>query len=410
MGVQNSTGSGLPQTPPDSAKGRKVLLVHNTYQQAGGEDQVFAAEGSLLEEKGHEVRRYQLHNDAVGEKGKLGLAMAAFWNRQSHRELQDLLSEFQPDIVHVHNTLPLVSPAVYYAAQKAGAAVVQTLHNFRLFCPKALLFRNGQPCEDCLGKPLAWRGVVHACYRDSRAATAVSAASTGFHRALGTYGRKIDRYIALTEFGAEKARQGGLPPEKVCVKPNFLSEDPGVGEGKGGYALFVGRLSSEKGIYVLLKAFAQNPGIPLKIAGSGPEENAVRKAADASDYITYLGKQPREAVLDLMRDAAFLIFPSVWYETFGLVAAEAFACGTPVIASNLGAPGEIVTHQQTGLHFRPGDATDLARQIHWLCQHAKDLARMRHNARREYEEKYTAERNYELLMDVYREARAAKVR
>ncbi len=245
-----------------------MLLLHNRYQQPGGEDQVFAAEGNLLEAHGHQVLRYTRHNDQVTDQNPLALAGATVWNQAVYRELRTLIRRERPQVAHFHNTLPMISPAAYYAARAEGVPVVQTLHNYRLLCPNALFYRDGQVCEDCLGKAVPWPGVVHACYRESRASSGAVATMLTAHRAIGTWKKAVDMYVALTEFARQKFVQGGLPAEKIVVKPNFIEPDPGSGEGRGHYALFVGRLSQEKGVDTLLAAWEQlGEKVPLKIVG-----------------------------------------------------------------------------------------------------------------------------------------------
>ena len=247
----------------------KIVVAHNFYQQPGGEDQVYHAEVALLREFGHDVVPFEVHNDAVAGMGKLGLAKATVWNGEVAGRLGEVVWRARADVVHFHNTFPLISPAAYYAARRAGAAVVQTLHNFRLLCPVALFYRDGKPCEDCLGKPLAWPGVVHACYRGSRATTAVTAAAVATHRAAGTFQNAVDAYVCLTDFARDKFVAGGLPPGKLHVKPNFVHPDPGPRRGGDGSAVFVGRLSEEKGVLPLLAAW-EHLDVPLTIIGAGP--------------------------------------------------------------------------------------------------------------------------------------------
>lgn len=380
---------------------RSILLVHNHYQQPGGEDSVLTAEVSLLANHGHRVSRYTVHNDAVRAMPALRLALHTIWSAESYRTLRTLIRSERPDLIHVHNTLPLLSPSVYYAARAEGLPVVQTLHNYRLLCPNALFFRQGRVCEDCLGKTPPWPGVRHACYRQSRAATATVAAMLTVHRLLRTWQRMVDVYIALTEFARQKFIQGGLPAEKIVVKPNFVHPDPGPREGLGDYALYVGRLSSEKGIQTLLTAWKSlGSGYPLKIVGSGPL-HASGSLRGQSPHIDWLGQQPRETVLQLMKGARILIFPSLVYENFPMSIAEAFAVGLPVIASCLGAMAELVEHGRTGLLFRPGDPEDLADKVAWAWSHPHALAEMGRAARHEYETKYSAECNYKQLIEIY---------
>lgn len=382
-----------------------MLAVHNEYQQAGGEDRVFEEEAALLESHGHEVVRYRTSNDRVRELGLAGLVGKTLWNSEAYRELRGLIRRERPRVVHAHNTFPLISPAAYYAAASEDVPVVQTLHNYRLVCPNGLFFRSGGPCEDCLGKRVPWPGVLHACYRDSRPATGLAAAMLSAHRALGTYSRKVDAYIALTDFARDKMVQGGLPPQKLHVKPNFVYPDPEAGDGGGGYILFVGRISPEKGVRTLLAAWERTresttAAATLKVVGDGPLAGSLAPGPG----VDWLGHRSPNEVGELMRGALALVFPSEWYETFGRVAAEAFAAGTPVIAADHGAVAELVEHGRTGLRFRPGDAQDLAAQLGRLLENPEERARMRLAARAEFEARYTAGENYRRLIGIYEAA------
>jgi glycosyltransferase involved in cell wall biosynthesis len=383
----------------------KILAVHNRYQRPGGEDQVFVDETALLEARNHRVLRYEVHNDQVEQVNRLTLAKDTVWNTSAYRELGALIRRERPDVVHFHNTLPLVSPAGYYAARAEGVPVIQTLHNYRLLCPVSLFFRDGRVCEDCMGKAVPWPGVVHKCYRGSRAASGVIATMLTVHRAMRTWTEMVDVYVALTEFARKKFIEGGLPAGKIVVKPNFVAPDPGRGQGGGGYALFVGRLAPEKGTGTMLAAWERlGTRIPLKIVGDGPLRDRVVGAATRQSHVEWLGHRPVEEVHALMGKADMLVFPSQWYETFGRVAAEAFAAGTPVIAANIGAVAELVEHGRTGLKFRPGDPEDLVTQVEWALSHPAELQSMREEVRAEFEAKYTAERNYRALMEIYESA------
>lgn len=383
----------------------KVLLVHNHYQQPGGEDRVFAAEGKLLEERGHEVLRHEKHNDQVAELGAVALAAKTIWNAESYAEVRALIRRERPHIMHVHNTLPLLSPSIYHAARAEGVAVVQTLHNFRLLCPNALFLRDGHTCEACLGRRIPLPGIIHACYRGSRAATGAIAAMLAVHRGLGTWTRRVDAFIALTEFARSKFVEGGLPADAIAVKPNFVDPDPGCGDGNREYALYVGRLSPEKGLDTLLAAWRELDGsIPLKIVGDGPL--AGQLAAELPDVrnVEWLGSLPADRVIEVMKAARVLVFPSRWYEAFPLVIAEALAVGLPVIASNMGSMTKLIEHGRTGLHFRPGDARDLASQVRWAFAHPDATSRLGVEARRTYLASYTADANYRMLLDIYETA------
>ena len=368
-----------------------VLSAHNFYRYAGGEDGVFAAEAALLKEHGHTVTAFEKNNAAILSGG--AAAFLAIWNPATHRNIRALPASA---VAHFHNTFPLISPSAYYAARGRGAAVVQTLHNYRLICPGALLSWDGAPCEECITERSLRPALTHACYRGSRTATASVAAMLATHRAAGTYQHAVDAYVALSEFARGRFIAGGLPAHRIHVKPNFVSPDPGAGDGSGGYALFAGRLCPEKGIETLSAAWRELPEVALKIVGEGSAE--VPASAEA------LGQQARGAVLALMRRAKVLIFPSLCYENCPLSILEAYACGTPVIASDLGSMAERVRHNHTGLLFRPGDAGDLAEKVRYAFSHPEHLAAMRVNARREFEEKYTAERNYKMLISIYERA------
>jgi glycosyltransferase involved in cell wall biosynthesis len=380
-----------------------ILTIHNSYKIRGGEDESRESEELLLRQMGHQVEVYEENNDRITALGQVNVAIRSVWSMEAYNTVKQQLAKSSYDVIHIQNFFPLISPSVYYAAKTAGVPVVQTLRNYRLLCPNGLFFRDGQVCEDCLGKLVPLPGVVHGCYRDSRAATAATATMLTVHRMLNTWMRMVDIYIALTHFAREKFILAGFPAEKIVVKPNFVHPNLITGEGKGGYALYVGRLSEEKGLDTLLAAWKHLAGhIPLKIVGEGPLANQVVEATKKFSGIEWLGRRPIQEVHALMGEAKMLIFPSKWYETFGRVAVEAFAVGTPVIAANIGAIAELVEHRRTGLHFRPGDPRDLAVQVEWALAHPQELARMRQEARAEFEAKYTAQHNYQQLMEIYR--------
>lgn len=382
----------------------KILQVHNFYQQPGGEDQVYAAEGELLARYGHTVRQYSQHNDDIERMSRIGAAARTFWNLSTYREVTRLIQSESPEVIHAHNTFPIVSPAIYYAAAANGIPVVQTLHNYRLLCPAATLFRNGAVCEECIGAIAPYKAVVHRCYRNTVGASATVASMLLGHRLAGTWQRKIHTYIALTNFSRNKFIEGGLPAEKITVKPNFLAKDPGYGHGGGGYALFVGRLSQEKGVETLLEAWAQLPSaIRLKIAGDGPLAGYVKERASLGP-VEWLGHLAHERVIELMQNAACLIFPSLWYEGLPMTIVESFACGTPVVASALGSLNELITEGVNGFRFAPGQAGGLATRVCDVLARPENLRAMRRGARRSYEENYTPVRNYEMLMKIYARA------
>jgi glycosyltransferase involved in cell wall biosynthesis len=389
----------------------KVLLVHNSYQQPGGEDIVFEQERRLLERAGHNVITYCRSNWEVSDYSglrRLELAGRTIWSRDVREQFARLLDQENPDLVHVHNTFVMVSPSIFSACRDANVPVVLTLHNYRLFCPASTFFRDGHVCEECREHGL-WRSVAHGCYRDSRAATAVVSVMLTVHRQRQTWDRDIDCYIALTDFSRAKFVECGLPAEKVFVKPNFVHPDPCPRPtNEGEYALFVGRLSPEKRVSTMLSAWnrLRKLNIPLVILGGGPELGQLEKEALGQDLtrVSFRGQVSRDETLAMMRKARVLIFPSEWYEHFPVTIAESFACGVPVICSRMGAMQEIVEHGRTGLHFTPGDTVNLSETVEWAWNHPEDMARMGKEARHEYETKYTAAKNYPILLEIYHQA------
>lgn len=379
----------------------RVLIVHNAYQLRGGEDSVVEAESALLSKFGHAVEVWTRHNDDVKTMSTLSVAAQTIWSGSTWRELVQRVRAFRPDVIHVHNTLPLVSPSVFWAADHLGVPVVQTLHNFRLMCPQATFLREEQVCEDCLGKAFPWPAIRHRCYRNSAMQTAAVAGTVAVHRAIGTWDRKVTRYIALNNFCKSKFVAGGLPADKIDVKPNFVDQDAApVWEGRRG-GLYVGRLSVEKGVQTLMQAMSLFPAHDLKIIGAGPLEDCVKDVAGAD----WLGPQPLNEVFRHLSKASFLLLPSSCYEGFPRTLVEAFSLGVPVIASRHGSLLELVEEGRTGLLFDPGRSQDLARCIEWAQTHPDEMLAMGRTARRVYEDRYTPAQNVSELLGIYDRAR-----
>lgn len=380
-------------------------MCHNFYQQTGGEDLSFEDEASLLTSHGHEVLRFTRHNEEVKNLGAWNVAARAVWNEDAYRAMRELIRSKRPGIVHITNTFPLLSPSVCYAAKHEGVPTVMALRNYRFFCLNGYFLRGGRVCEDCLGKRLAWPGVLHGCYRNNRPASAVTAAVLNRYRKMWSGDQVIDQYFTLTEFARKKFIQGGFEAERIQVKGGCVIPDSGLAPGGGGFAIFVGRLSPEKGVGTLLSAWSQlaRP-LPLKIIGDGPLAGTVRRAAQTNPAVEYLGYRPPEEVLSRIGEATCLIMPSLWYETFGRTVVESYSRGTPVIASRIGSLVELIAEGRTGLLFEPGNAQDLARAVRQLLDQG-DLSPWRRQARREFETKFTAEMNYALLMSIYGKAR-----
>jgi glycosyltransferase involved in cell wall biosynthesis len=353
------------------------------------------AEVAMLSSHGHSIELFLRDNIALHQMSRANAAVHTVWSTEAERAFEALVRSFKPDIVHAHNTFPLISPAIYWAASRLHVPVVQTLHNFRLLCPQAMFLRDGKVCEDCLGK-VPWRGAVRGCYRDSKLQSTVLAGMLTLHRAIGTWQNKVTRYIALNEFCRCKFIEGGLPAERIVVKPNFVDFEAPVHFDRSGF-LFVGRLSVEKGIDVLVGAANALSNSSIRVAGTGPE---VARLADAKGMTT-LGALGIDAIKTEMSHAVALILPSIWYENFPRTLVEAFASCLPVIASRLGALADLVTEGVTGLLFEPGDSRDLAKKMLWAQQHPDQMAEMGRNARALYEAEFTAERNYQQLMAIY---------
>jgi glycosyltransferase involved in cell wall biosynthesis len=383
----------------------KVLLGHNFYRSTApsGEDAVYRNERALLE-RHLEVIPYERFNDEIDESTlgkKIALALDGAWSKSTYQDVSALIKKARPDIAHFHNTFPQISPSAYGACRDNGVPVVQTLHNFRFICPGGLLLRDSRPCEDCVGTTLL-PALRHRCYRGSLPATSALVWMLGRNRWRGTYQTMVNRYIALTEFAASRLVAGDLPKHRISIKPNFA---PGLsipGTGDGGYAVYTGRLSVEKGVRTLLSAWKLLPGVPLKILGDGPLRPELEQFTTQEKLpVEFLGFCNRDTVMNVVGRAAAQIVPSECYEGFPLAVVEAYACGTPVIASQIGSLEEIVKDGVTGVKFEPGNSCDLAAKVHALWSNAAQRSALRRSTRDTFEKKYTEERNVKTLMAIY---------
>jgi glycosyltransferase involved in cell wall biosynthesis len=380
-----------------------VVLVYNHFRTPGGDAVMFEAEADLLRRRGWRVATVSdATPDVLGAAQRVALGAEAVWSRRWRRRFHTVMTRLRPDVVHVHNTFPVMSPSVLYAAKEGGARVVQTLHDFRLVCPSAICYRDGAPCEDCVGRQVAWPALAHGCYRGSRVQSAAPVAMLAMHRALGTWDRAVDRFLAPSTSQVDVLVRGGIPAERIRVVPNFVDPDPGLGGADRPYCLFVGTLSEHKGVGIMLEAWAGLSDVPLKVVGSAPTRGEdARSGPREVAGVEFLGRRPRREVLQLMRAARLLIVPSTWYEVAPMAILEAFACGVPVVASRVGSLIELVEDGVQGLLFSPGDARDLAAKVRGAWDHREETERMGAEARCTYERRFTADAHYAHLLEAY---------
>jgi len=367
-----------------------VLVVHDFYKERGGEDGSFRANCDALATLGFIVHTQTFNNHDMDSKSAIGKLDVTLWNRHANRIIRDICLDSKIDIMHAHNTFPLASPSIYYAAKSAGAKVVQWLHNYRLLCPGASFFRNGSVCELCMKQLAPWPSIVHACYRNDRAASAAVSAMLVMHRIRGTWANKVDKYIALTEFGRDKFVEAGFSPDQIAVIPNHVDPDPGPGAGAGGYGFFAGRLTEEKGVRLLLDALARRKtSDEFVIVGDGQLLPEVQSFCAQNPRTRFLGPLPNTRVLELMKEARFVVFPSLWYEGLPRTIIESFAVGTPVVGPYLGAMSGLITAGGDGLHFKAGDPISLAAAIDEIADDQARYQSLRENARRKYLDNFT---------------------
>jgi glycosyltransferase involved in cell wall biosynthesis len=383
----------------------RILLVHNAYQNKGGDDSVFFAEADLLRLSGHIVKTLIISNDEIkGIGSKLSTALLAPYNPFGSRIVRDAITAHQPDIVHVHNFFPRLSASVFSACAKAKIPTIWTLHNYRIACLNGVLFRDGEPCQLCLGK-LPVQGILRRCYRGSIMGSLSVAAMVALNRKCGTWVDKVDRFIILAESSKKIFVAAGIPEQKIFVKPNFVhsrATEAGQLTLRNG-ALFVGRLSPEKGVDTMIEAW-KGLDIPLTVIGSGPDASVMKKMAKNNTSITFMDHLSHADVQSAMAAAQVLVVPSRWFEPFGMVVVEAMSASTPVIASRIGALAGIVLDGTSGWLFKPGDPNDLRRVVMKVFASPADLPRIGEQARKLYEKRFSPTRNLEMLISVYESA------
>ncbi|MBI5397014.1 MAG: glycosyltransferase family 4 protein [Verrucomicrobia bacterium] len=387
----------------------KVLQLHNRYRVPGGEDAVVKRERDLLERHGHRVITMERANDEMDgwpAWRRALLPATTMFSLRSYRAVRALCRRERPDVAHVHNVFFLLSPSVYHALDAEGVPIVQTCHNFRFLCANAIFFTGGQLCERCKGGNY-FHAVVHRCYRDSRAQSLMLALTLAAHRYIGRWWETIDAFIALSEFSQCKLIEGGLPVERMFLKPHFLDNPPAPCFESDDYAVLMGRLHQEKDVATAVEAFRDVRGLRLLVLGNGPlrgelEARARQAGLGHVEFRGFIAGEPR---FDLVRRARMLLLPSRVYENFAVSVLEAYAMGKAVVASRIGAIAELVEDGVTGLLFEPGNAADLAEKVNRLRADPALAVALGRNARRRFEERFNADANYQQLMEIYRFAR-----
>jgi len=382
----------------------KILLVHDFYQTLGGEDAVALAEKQLLEARVDRLHFYERRNVEINDYGlgeKMAFPIHTVYSLRTKREVTDIAKQFQPDFAYVHNVFPLISPSLYHTLHSLKIPILQVLHDFRFFCPNGWFYTQGQICERCKHGNYI-NAVRYRCLRHSYALSALYSLSLGFNRMAGVL-RKIDAIICLTEFSRQKLLEIGIPERKLHIKPNFIdaSVTP-ASPGKGNYVLYLGRLSSEKGLWTLVRGFERLSGVKLKIMGTGPLEISLRKYVEERGIknIELVGFKQGSEKWQVLRESLFVVVPSEWYETFCMAALEAFAAGKPVVASNLGSLPYVVEDGKSGILFEPGNVEDLIEKVNHLLANPSGIASMGLHARGLAEMKYSPDQSYQTLLNI----------
>ncbi len=400
----------------------KILLVHNYYGSGApsGENAVYTAERELLRQHGHTVIEFTRHSDEIRGRGAMGILRGAFatpWNPFSKLALQSVLKKEKPDVMHVHNTFPLLSPSIFHATKGLHTATVLTLHNYRTFCAAGILMRDDVPCTECLDTQSVSPAIKYGCYRKNRLATLPLAMMIALHRRVGTWERHVDAFIALSGFQSEKMTGARLPAANIHIKPPFYVNPPSPlpWEKRESKVVFVGRLGMEKGLNILIDAWKQwgREAPQLEIIGEGPERLRLQESVRGNgigDKVSFLGQLPFLEVQRRLRLARLLVLPSLCFEGFPMAIIEAFSLGVPVAASDIGPLPNIVKKGESGVLYQPGDAVSLYHAIKEIWYRSDRLSLLGQGALQEFYKKYTADTNYETLIEIYRIAIEKKAR
>ncbi|MBF0384962.1 MAG: glycosyltransferase family 4 protein [Candidatus Omnitrophica bacterium] len=393
----------------------KILLGHNYYQNSGGEDLVYRDEVSLLRSNGFEVLEFTRNNDyfeSLSIPGKIKALFNLGWSNKSYSDIKKSIRAFKPDIAHFHNIFYHLTPSVYSACKEEGVPVVQTLHNFRIFCSNGLMLRRGLNCEICLELP-SFKAVFHRCYRSSAFLTYLIYQMLIKHNKKKTWHEQISTFIALSEFSREKFVRFGIKEEKIMVRPNFVfptDVDVPLPKKKGGYALYMGRMSGEKGVEKLIEAWREIKGIPLYLAGNGPEEEFYFRLVKEKNIsnVKFLGYIDGSEKINLLREARFIVVPSLCYENSPRIISEAFSMAVPVIANKTGSLIEIISDGKTGLLFDIRINGDLKEKAEALWDNDTLINKMSQNAFNEYRIKYSPQASFNMLCDIYKRTLEAR--
>ncbi|HOP86438.1 MAG TPA: glycosyltransferase family 4 protein [Syntrophorhabdaceae bacterium] len=382
-----------------------ILLVHNFYKFFAGEDSIALREKNLLEENGETVYFYTRDNKETDNYNlfqKILFFRETVYSKKTKKEIKDILREFKPQVAYTHNIFPLISPSIFHTLYDALIPCIQNVQDYRWLCPNGVFYINDSICERCKNGAF-WNAVRYRCFRESYLLSGLYATTISANRLAGVF-KKIDAFLCTTEFNKQKLIEGGVKEDRIFIKPNYLDiSDIEPSYGSGDHIIFLGRLSPEKGLWTLVKAFERLKDLKLRIVGTGPLEQSLKTYIKEKGIknISMEGFKQGAEKNNLLKNSLFMVFPSEWYEHFPIVLLEAFAFGKPVIASNIGNMPLIVENGKSGLYFKAGDVNDLMEKVKFLSQNISEIVKMGMHARKEIETKYTPQVNYKILKSIF---------
>lgn len=398
----------------------KILAIHNFHRQgsASGDDQVFKSETSLLEQHGHTVIKYNVSNDEFDNAGLLGKVKSTFgmlWSFKNYNNVEKIIKEEKPDIVHVHTFFPLLSPSILYAARRNGCKVVATLHDTRFICPCATSLRGTELCNKC-GDGHYLRMCKYGCFKGSRVQSLLVAGIFKYHRIRKTFYKQIDKYICLNENQIRLLKEIGFDGNKIVKKYNFVPDAQAnlksikLDDIPERYVVFYGRIGEEKGIRILMRIWDEIQDIPLVVMGTGPLETEFKEWAKNKDNVYFLGYTQHERCLSIVKGSEFVVFPSIWYEGCSMVEIETESLGKGLVATDLGFSVEAIENGVNGFKISLGDVQGFKKQIISLWNNPELCKSIGVNARMDYERKYVPEMNYEELNSIYKEVLGGSIK